>query len=272
MKKLFANRCWLLLVPVLLLVSTLDTKAQKRKGPKKPASSSKKKGKSSSTKSHLFFWPEIFGGYLSSVNQGDYLDFQRQYYYTENPDFSIKGEFADQYSPLLGASFHLGIPVRNPVIKFVSGGLALSWSARSLGHEVNFTNTALPYRNAIFISENFSARYLSTEFQLRFGSKVYGLLGIRNESLLAGFRERKLRLEGDSIQSGKAIELVSRWDLKNSELVKQHNLGWHAAIGYSPFPVFGMRLGLIFSNGFFREDPDFSSRQLYFALCFGIVK
>ena len=260
------------MLAVLLLSGSGELSAQNKKGGKKSAPAAKGKKQGSSSSGPLFYWPEIYAGYMSQLNSGDYLEYQKQYYYTENPDFSISGEFPQQYSPLFGASFHVGMPVRNPVIKFVSAGLSSSWSQRSLGHQVNFTNRALPYNNKITINELYSAAYLGTEFQLRFGSKVYGLLGLRNEHLLSGFRERTQTLEGDSVQSGKALVMTSKWNLKDQALVRQNAWGWHAALGYSPFPYFGLRIGMLSSGSFFTAGPDFSSRQMYLALCFGIVK
>lgn len=261
--RLLANISGILLLTVFLSGELL---AQKRKP-------MKSKGKTSDRQSdHLFLWAEGFGGYSSVFNSGNFKEYQEQNYKSENPAFSIKGEFPAQYSPLIGGSFHLGLPLKNPLIKFASAGVSFSWTQRSLQHKFTFTNTSLPYKNAIMVSDLYKADFLGAEFQLRFGGKVYGLLGVKADFLLSGIRERTQKLEGDSIQNGKAIQINEKWNLKGSENIRQKGPGWHAAIGYNPLPMAGIRFGYVQSGGFFTNGPDFISRHIYLALCFSYLK
>ena len=272
----FKGRSFLIILSLILISGNLA--AQKRRPPKKPPmsakrkSGSKTKGKPSSGPSELFFWAEAFGSYMPCLHSGSYFDYQKQYYLTENPGFKISGKFSRDYSPYGGAGIQVGLPVKSQFIKFVSGGLAFSLSRRQLSHEVVFTNDSLRYRNKITIQDQLSASYLGTELQFRFGSKLYALLGIRNDFLLSGYREKSLRVEGDSIMGGKPLESSQRWSLKKSELVRQSNLGWHAAIGYAPLPYLGVRFGFLYTGTFFKEGPDFATQQYYLAICLSFVK
>ena len=220
----------------------------------------------------LFFWAEAFGGYAILSNSGGFLNYQKQYYITQNPSFSISGDFPRQGSPVLGVSAHLGSSLSLPLIKFVSAGFSFTGLERKLVHSVDFTNTSFPYRNKISIRDCFSGSYLGSEFQFRFGSRVYGLLGVRNDFLLSGLRQRSVRLEGDSVQNGSTTELLESWNLKNSSLVRQFSWGWQLGIGYNPVPMLGLRLGCLFSGPFFSEGPDFRTQQYYFTACFNFIK
>ena len=258
---------------MLLLALSFSTMGQKRKPIKKG-----KTGKSNSTannktpfgKQDIFFWAELSAGYGPQRNKGSYLDFQKLYYQTLNPAFSISGNLQDQDSPLISGSFHVGKPLRNPIIKFVSGGISLSWAKRNLFHNLNFTNTSLGYRNQIQITDNLISQFLGAEGQLRFGGKVYGLLGIRTDLILTGIRERKLTVESDSIILPSGME--KSWDLRSSDLVRSSGLGWHAGIGYNPLPFLGFRAGYWFNGSFFKSGPDFATSQIYVAICLGLIR
>jgi len=259
-----------------------DLAAQKRKPikPKKKTSTSKKQEPKKSAapggSPQWFKLVEIMGGHLAMVNSGDFLNYQKQYYFTENPDFLITGEFPRQTNYLLAGGFHVGKLLKHPVIRFISGGFMLNWTGRSLVHNVSFTNNAFnrPDRitNKISISEKYRAAYLCPELQLRFGSKVYGLLGIRKEILMNGVRERTLTVESDFVQSGTPLVMTQKWNLKNSAVVRQNNWGIHAGLGYMPIPWFGLRLGYLYTGTFFNSGPDFATHQYYLALCFGFIK
>jgi hypothetical protein len=253
----------------LVLLNALlcgDLLAQKRKPMKS------KKRTSDRQSDQLFLWAEGYGGYGAVFNSGDFREYQQQNYKTENPSFSISGDFPAQYAPVFGSSFHLGLPLKNPFIKFASAGFSLGWSQRNLQHNFTFTNTSLPYKNAILVSDAYKADFLGTEFQIRFGGKIYGVLGIRADFLLSGMRERSQKLEGDSIQNGKAVFINEKWSLKGAESIRQKSPGWHLALGYNPLPMFGIRCGFLQSGGFFSSGPDFISRQIYLALCFSYLK
>ncbi len=241
---------------------------------RKPSSAKKGSPKTGSAgkPSELFLWTETFAGYSMVKNSGDFIDFQKQYYYTQNPSFSISGKFPDQFAPQLGASLHFGTSLRNPIIKFVSAGLAFSWTRRKLVHDVIFTNLSYAYPNKITISETFEASYLGAEFQLRFGGKVYGLLGIRHEALVSGMRQRTMMLEGDSVQNGKTSAITEKWNLKKSDLIRPGSLGPHIALGYNPLPAIGLRLGWMKSGSFFTSGPNLVSSQYYLSICFNYLK
>ena len=266
------TRIILCLLPVLILGLQATCLAQKRKPLRKPQASKGKKAGPAKSGGDLFTWTEVMAGYQAVINKGAYFDYQRRYYFTENTSFVIKGDFPFQSSAVFGGSFHLGLPLRNQLFRFVTTGLSLSWSQRNFAHEIKFANTAFTHKNIISISEKYSASYLTPEFQVRFGSKVYGLAGIRMESLISGLKERSLKLEGESLASGKAIEMVDKWNIKGSKAVRQTNWGFHAGLGYSPLPYLGIRAGYLYSASFFTEEPDFDSHQYYFTLCFGLVK
>jgi hypothetical protein len=262
----------------LLFLFYVTAHAQKRKpvqAKRKPVTSQKgkqNKGPSKSGFSAPFYIAELGGGMVLPTNSGTYFDYQRQYYATQNPSFSIEGSFPRRNSFTAYGSFHAGITLNNSFIRFVAAGLSFSWSDRILAHEVTFVNNGFNFRNRILISESYRASYISPEFQVRFGAKVYGLLGIRRETLISGSRERKLRSESDSVQSGSPIEKTDQWNLRNSDLVRPFNWGYHAAIGYMPVPWAGIRFGYVYNGTFFRTGPDFSTHQYYFGICFGLVK
>lgn len=261
---------------IFCLAQSEDLLAQKRnRMKKKPSSSAKKGGKAANRKSQMnngFIWLDGFLGYSPILNGGPYLEYQKQYYQTENPGFKIGGEFPTQYSLLAGASFQYARNVQFGPIKFVSAGVSCNWMSRRLLHNIRFVNDSLKYRNRIDVSEKFDAQYLGTEFQLRFGSKIYGILGLRYDFLVQGLRERKLRIESDSIQGGSSLESAEKWQLKSSELINQGTIGWHAAVGYAPMPFWGFRLGYMYSGSFFRSGPEWNSSFIYAAICFGWVK
>ena len=271
-------RTFILIISALLLLQPGDLSAQKRRPvkPKKKVSTGKKpqqnKKPDQKNSEPTFILAEVMVGRLPLINRGEFFDYQRQYYFTENPDFKITGEFPQQSTCMYGVSLHAGFQLSNPLIRFISFGLALSSSGRSLVHNIRFTNTDLKQRNNISISERYSARYLSPEFQIRFGSKVYGLLGIRKELLVSGIRERSLTLENDSIQSGNPLVINEKWNLKNSPVIRQSNWGFHAGLGYQPIPWLGLRLGYMYTGTFFESGPDFSTHQYYLALCFLLTK
>jgi hypothetical protein len=261
---------------VILMSNQAFSQKRKQAKPNKKANAAKKpqqeKKHEQKNSEPIFFLAEIMAGKLPLINRGEFLDYQSQYYFTENPAFSINGEFPGQINCMYGASLHVGFPLSNPVIRFLSFGMSLSSSGRSLVHDISFTNTDLPQNNKISISERYSARYLCPEFQVRFGSKVYGLLGIRKELLRSGIRERILKLENDSIQSGIPLIINQKWNLKKSSVVRQSNWGYHAALGYYPIPWLGLRLGYMYTGTFFESGPDFSTHQYYLALCFLLTK
>jgi hypothetical protein len=271
-------RTFILIISALFLLQPGDLSAQKRKPvkPKKKVSTGKKpqQGKKPDQKNSepTFILAEVMLGRLPLINRGEFLDYQRQYYFTANPAFSINGEFPRQSTSMYGASLHAGFLLSNPLIRFISFGLALSSSGRSLVHDIRFTNSDSLQGNKISISERYSARYLCPEFQIRFGSKVYGLLGIRKELLVSGIRERTLKLENYSLPTGSPLIINQKWNLKNSPLIRQSNWGYHAALGYQPIPWLGLRLGYMYTGTFFESGPDFSTHQYYLALCFLLIK
>lgn len=211
-------------------------------------------------------------GFAPILNGGQYLESLKQNYQTRNPAFSISGTTPRQYSILGGFNIQFGRSLNLGSVKFISAGIAVNWLSRKLVHDIQFVNDSLRYHNKISIAESLDAQYLGTEFQLRFGSKFYGILGFRYDFLLGGFREKKLRVESDSVQGGQPIESIEKWQLKSSEFVNQNPTGWHVAVGYSPLPFWGLRLGFIQSGSFFGKEPDFSSTYIYSAVYLSLVK
>ena len=266
-------------ISVLIIYCLLQSEellAQKRNRIKKKPSATAKKGASKSNPnsqvSNGFIWLDGFLGYAPLLDFSSYPDFEKEGYQPQNSAFKVSVELQKQNSILAGLAFQYGRNIRFGAVKFVSAGVAFSWLNRRLQSDIRFVNDSLKYRNQITISEKFDAQYLGTEFQLRFGGKLYGILGFRYDFLVQGLKERKLRLEGDSIQGGRAIESTEKWQLKSSELINQGTTGWHAAVGYAPMPFLGLRLGYMYSGSFFRSGSEWNSSFIYAAICFGWVK
>jgi hypothetical protein len=261
---------------IFYLAQSEQLLAQKRNRiKKKPSASSQKGTEKANPKSQAndaFIWLDGFLGYAPLLDFSSYPDLAKEYYQPQNPSFKVSGELQKQHSILAGLAFQYGWNIQFGDVKFVSAGLAFNWLNRRLQNNIRFVNDSLKYRNQITISEKFDAQYLGTEFQLRFGSKLYGILGFRHDFLVQGVKERKLRLEGDSIQGGGAIESTEKWQLKSSELINQGTIGWHAGVGYAPMPFWGLRLGFMYGGSFFRSGPEWNSSFLYAAICFGWVK
>ena len=77
---------------IICLAQSEDLLAQKRnRMKKKPSSSAKKRGKAANRKSQMnngFIWLDGFLGYSPILNGGPFLEYQKQYYQTQNPGFN----------------------------------------------------------------------------------------------------------------------------------------------------------------------------------------
>jgi hypothetical protein len=265
-------RLVIFLVMAGILVFIPEMKAQK-KGHKKGSKSSKSAPKGSANGPNFLILGEVSVGVMGLINRGPYLDYQKQYYLTDNPDFSITGNFPTQISPTANAGIFV-YPFFNVhnFLKHFSGGVAFSWSMRKMRHDVDFTNKSFPQQNRISISDFYSAHYLGTDFQIRYGRQLYFLAGVRSEYLLSGVRKRNLHIVSDSITGGKPLDQNDEWNLKGSEIIRKNNPGWHLAVGYTPLPRLGIRVGSYYSSGFFSNGLDITCIQPYLAVFIPVGK
>jgi len=242
--------------------------AQKRSGGKKKSvkkSSNKASNKTARSSGPImkFIYGDAFIGPSINYASGDYLEYQKQYYSTANPNFKIQGKFTNHIYFTAGAQARC-YPFRKP--KSILSGLAFSggfsFLQKGFKHEIGFANTALDYLDETRINDQFLASFLSTHLMARFGKRLYIEAGISLDWFLSGIRSQEIirKTSGDNAYLGgfETKEAID-YNLTTKTMARQ-SVGWVFGLGYQITHTFGCRFYNNFNKGFFK-DGDLSNYQ-----------
>jgi hypothetical protein len=217
---------------------------------------------------------DLFLGPAFVRTQGDFLEYQTQYYFTGTSQLPAAGTFNQRMT-----IFQKGAQLR--VAPFYNEKGALSWLSFGIGfmnnrkgfsHEFSIQNRMVNYSDITVVNEKYRADYLSIPISLRFGNRIYADLGVCFDNLLSGemnqtiVREtREANVGGASVQPFKpAFSTSAQYNYSlTSKVMKSTVTGVVFGAGAHITKNVGLRLFAHSNNGFFSQEPNL--RQFVFS-------
>ena len=256
------------LVFVFHLSNTTDVEAQKRPVPKKKTTAkpaSKPSAKPAAKPAPLpapsgevmkFINADLFIGPSRNFASGDYIDYQKLYYGTANPNFSITGTFKNQTFFTAGAQVRI-FPFRKPesplsALSFTAG---LSFLQKGFTHDVLLVNKSLDYLDETRLKEEFNASFLASHLVVRYGKRLYAEAGISIDWFLSGVRNQELlrKSTGANAYQG-TFETTANVDYNlTTKTMNSQSMGWVFGVGYQVTDMFGFRFFNNLNSGFFKD-------------------
>jgi hypothetical protein len=249
------------LMGFLLLITQLGFGQVGRKA-KKPASKSKKVAAKpaaapkaqtpvpSTPPDIRFLYLDLFGGYGKNTASGAYLEYQKTYYETANPDHRISGSFRQFSVWTLGLQARIQPFRKDPgIASYFSANIGFSVLRRGFSHDVVLTNSTLDYLDQTKITETYDATFLGTHFLVRGGRKLFLETGISADAFLNGTFSRELMrtTSGEKAYEG-GFSTSETWNNSlGTTVMKPFSLSWVLAGGYQFSPLCG-------ESGFFTSQ------------------
>lgn len=210
-----------------------------------------------SGKAMKFIYGDVFVGPSMNFASGDYIDYQKLYYGTANPNFSITGTFKNQTYFTAGAQARV-YPFRKPesplsALSFTAG---LSFLQKGFTHDVLLVNKSLDYTDETKLKEEFNASFLASHLMVRYGKRLYAEAGISIDWFLSGVRNQDLtrKSSGANAYQG-AFETTANVDYNlTTKTMNSQSLGWVFGVGYQITDMFGVRFFNNLNSGFFKDS------------------
>jgi hypothetical protein len=204
-----------------------------------------------------FLNADFFAGPSMNFASGDYIDYQKLYYNTVNPNFQITGSFKNQTFFTAGAQVRI-FPFRKPesLLSALSFTTGLSFLQKGFIHNVVLVNKGLDYPDETRINEKFNASFLASHLMARYGKRLYLEAGISIDWFLSGVRNQELirKTSGDKAYLG-AFETSTSVDYNlTTNTMKRQSLGWVFGIGYQFTNMLGVRFFNNLNSGFFKDS------------------
>jgi hypothetical protein len=242
---------------------------KKASGKKKPAGKSAPKTSKPAAKTEAastparpgqamkFIYGDVFVGPSMNFASGDYIDYQKLYYGTANPNFSITGTFKNQTFFTAGAQARI-FPFRKPesALSALSFTAGLSFLQKGFTHDVLLVNKSLDYLDETRLKEEFNASFLASHLMVRYGKRLYAEAGISIDWFLSGVRNQELlrKSSGANAYEG-PFETTANVDYNlTTKTMNSQSLGWVFGVGYQITDMFGVRFFNNLNTGFFKDS------------------
>lgn len=211
-----------------------------------------------------FLYLDLFGGYGKNTASGGYLDYQKTYYETANPDHRIAGTISQFNVWTFGLQARIQPFRKDPgIASYFSANIGFSVLRRGFSHDVVLTNSKLDYLDQTKISETYDATFLGTHVLVRGGRKLFLETGISADAFLNGTFSRELvrTTSGEKAYEG-GFSTSETWNNSlGSTVMKPVSLSWVLAGGYQFHRYAGIRIFYIANGAFFNESPNLVNNQ-----------
>ena len=217
---------------------------------------------------------DFFLGPAFLRTQGDYLEYQTQYYFTGTSQLPVNGTFN-----LRMTFFQFGAQLRvapfydkKGALSWLSFGLGLMNNGKGFSHEFSIQNRMVNYNDVTVVNEKYRADYISVPLTVRFGNRIYADFGVCFDNLLSGTMNQtivretsEINVSGASVQPFKpAFQTAAEYNYPlTSKVMKSTVAGVVFGAGGHITKNIGVRVLAHSNNGFFKDEP--SLRQFVFS-------